>query len=250
MHYLVKDIDFQKILKFLKTIKYLHLKNKKRLRKFLEAIFYVTRTGCQWRMLPFFYGDWRAVHKRFKKWSDNNIWFKLFEYIKQDPDMEYIIVDSTVVRAHACAAGYKKDSQNEQALGRSRGGFSTKIHILSDALGNPLKYLLSPGQENDIEHAQAVVSGYAGENLLGDKGYDANDFIDYVKSKNMNPVIPPRQNRKEQREYDKNIYASRSNIEISIGFHKHYRRIFSRFEKCASVFMSFLHLVGVFIWLR
>ena len=66
-----------------------------------------------------------------------------------DKDLESVMVDTTIIRAHACSAGYSKDSQNEQALGRSKGGFTTKIHTLVDALGNPLKFILTSGQRND-----------------------------------------------------------------------------------------------------
>lgn len=116
------------------------------MRNFIEAVYYICRSDCQWRLLPYYYGNWRAVHKRFKSWDERNIWKQLFEYLQQDPDMEWTMIDSTIVRAHACAAGYKKDSQLDEALGRSRGGFSTKIHALVDALGNPLKFVLTAGQ--------------------------------------------------------------------------------------------------------
>src|SRR5581483_2816105 len=180
MHYLIKDTEFTKILKFLITFKGIHKKNVDSLRLFFEAVCYVCRTGCQWRLLPIYYGHWRAVHKRFRDWNNRNIWKKLFEYVKEDPDLEWIIIDSTIVRAHACAAGYAKNSQEQEALGRSRGGFSTKIHAVVDALGNPLKFILTPGQRNDITQAHALVKDARGIPLIADTAYDANHFVDAI----------------------------------------------------------------------
>ncbi len=79
--------------------------------------------------MPIYYGSWRAVHKRFKQWNKRNIWKKLFESFQEDPDMEWAMIDSTVIRAHACAAGYGKDTQEQEALGRSKGGFQQKYTL-------------------------------------------------------------------------------------------------------------------------
>ena len=103
----------------------------------MEAVWYMVR---KWRLLPKIYGNYRSIHRRFKKWCEKGIWQKLLEYTQQDPDLEISIIDGTIVRAHACAAGYGKGSQTQEALGRSKGGFTTKIHALVDALGNPLKF--------------------------------------------------------------------------------------------------------------
>ena len=131
MHYLIKDTEFRSIFEILKQIKGIHISNEIRIRKFMEAVFYICRAGCQWRLLPFYYGNWRSVHKRFKYWSTRGIWEKIFKKAQSDPDMEWVMIDSTIVRSHACAAGYL---QEREALGRSKGGFTTKIHAVTDAL--------------------------------------------------------------------------------------------------------------------
>ena len=247
MHYLIKDTEFTKILKFLFTFKGIHKHNIDQLRLFIEAVYYACRSGCQWRLLPSYYGSWRAIHKRFKEWSDRNIWKKLFRHAQQDPDLEWIIIDSTIVRAHACAAGYKKDSQEQEALGRSKGGFSTKIHTVVDALGNPLKFILTPGQRNDITQAQQLVKDSTNLPVIADKAYDANDFVDNISSESC---IPSRRNRKSPRAYDKYLYEERHSIECFFGKIKHFRRIFSRFDKSAHTYLSFLYFVGSLIWIR
>ena len=250
MHYLIKDTEFTKMLNVLQQIKGIHTKNIDRLREFLEGVYYVLRSGCQWRLLPKIYGDFRAVHKRFKYWSDCNIWELLFREMIQDPDMEYVMIDSTVVRAHACAAGYGKDSQEKEALGRSRGGFSTKIHALVDALGNPLKFILTPGQRNDITQAELLTQDVISTFVIADKGYDADSFLESLEINDCAGVIPPRSNRKNARPYDEFLYEDRNRIEGFFGKIKHYRRIFSRFDKAAKSFLSFCYFVGALIWIR
>ena len=89
------------------------------------------------------------------KWCEKGILERLLKYT-QDPDLEVHMIDGTIVRAHACSAGYKKNSGAQEALGRSKGGFTTKIHALVDALGNPLKFTLTPGQRNDITQAETL----------------------------------------------------------------------------------------------
>ncbi len=131
MHYLLKDSEFKVIFEILNTFKGIHKKSELRLRNFIEAVCYVCRSGCQWRLLPKEYGCWRAIHKRFKAWSDRNIWKQIFKETQNDPDMEWVMIDSTIVRAHACSAGL---FQEREVLGRSKGGLTTKIHVLTDGL--------------------------------------------------------------------------------------------------------------------
>ena len=162
------------------------------------------------------------------------------------------VITSTVIRAHPCAAGaLKKDGgQDAQALGRSRGGFSTKIHVNVDALGNPLRFKLTGGQRHDITQADALIAGYEGEFVIADKSYDADDFRQTIRDCGAVPVIPPRSNRKELCDYDKHLYKERHLVECFIGKIKHYRRILSRFEKLAKRYLGFLSFVGALIWLR
>jgi transposase len=138
----------------------------------------------------------------------------------------------------------------EQALGRSRGGFSCKIHITVDGLGNPLRLRLTAGQCHDSTQAQALLDGFDFERLIADRGYAAAGFIDYLLERGITAVIPPHQRAKVLREYDKWLYQERHLVECFINKIKHFRRIFSRFEKLDQSYLGFLHFVSALIWLR
>jgi len=247
MHYLIKDSEFEAIFEILKKIKRIHIRCKKKIRNFIEAIFYICRSGCQWRLLPYYYGNWRAIHKRFKYWSMRGVWEKIFKAAQNQPDMEWVMIDSTVVRSHACSAGL---FQEREALGRSKGGFSTKVHALADALGNPLKFILTPGQKSDIGQAHTLTKDIFDATCLADKGYISRKFFECLEKRNCGYAIPPRKNAVNPHVYDEVLYKERNVIECFFGKIKHFRRIFSRFDKIARSYLSFLHFAGALIWLR
>lgn len=137
-----------------------------------------------------------------------------------------------------------------QALGRSRGGFSTKIHVTVDGLGNPLRLRLTAGQRNDVTQAEAMIADLSFAYVLADRGYTGQDFRAQILDSGAQPVIPSKKNAKEAHAYDTWRYRERHLVECFIGKIKHFRRVFSRFDKLARRYLAFLHFTSTLLWLR
>ena len=243
------DAQWIKIHSFLRACTKIYVGAEDNCRKFLSAVLWVTRSGAQWRLLPPAYGKWNSVYKRFARWSERQVFAELLEFCAQDPDLEHLLIDSTVVRAHPCAAGAQK-KHGDQALGRSRGGFSTKLHLSADGLGQTLRCRLTAGQASDIKQAPALVEGCECQVVIGDKAYDSDAFVSMLAAQGVTAVIPPRAKRKEPRAYDEHLYQERHLIECLINKLKHYRRVFSRFDKLSKNYLSFVYFASALIWLR
>jgi transposase len=119
--------------------------------------------------LPERFGDPDTIHTRFSRWAKSGIWETVFNHLSDDADNEYAMIDSTIVRAHQHSAGARKKGAEDQALGRSRGGLSTKIHATVDALGNPTGFHLTGGQEHDLAGADALLPALGAETLIADR---------------------------------------------------------------------------------
>ncbi|EPH1899545.1 MULTISPECIES: IS5 family transposase [Acinetobacter] len=126
--------------------------NKYEHRNTLEGILYRMRTGIQWRDLPERFGRWNSVFKRFNLWSKKGVLQKWFQSISSDNDPEWLFIDGSIVKAHQDSSGAA--SSSDEAIGKSRGGSSTKIHLAVDSGGLPVYFEISGGQINDIGYVK------------------------------------------------------------------------------------------------
>jgi transposase len=122
--------------------------------------------------------------------------------------------------------------------------------VIVDALGNPLALSLTGGQVHDIKQAETMLALVEPEALLGDKGYDADSFIDRLIARAIKAVIPPKSNRKVKRDCDFALYRERNLVERFFCIIKHFRGIATRYEKTARNFLAGLHLVCAIVWLK
>jgi transposase len=126
---------------------------------------------------------------------------------------------------------------------------TTKIHMLTDALGRPLRFVITAGQVNDATQAELLLEGVRTRCVIADRGYDGEKVLKKVKELGALAVIPPRSNRKVQREYDREIYKERNLIERAFNKLKRFRRIATRYDRKAVYFESFLYLAASLMWL-
>ena len=216
----LRNEQWSKILEFLRSCPDLYVGEEDDCRRYVEAILWMARSGAPWRLLPEHYGHWNSVYKRFARWCEKGVWERMHQHFVQDPDMEHVIIDSTV------------------------------IAVAPDREHKIKPPELTAGQRHDITQAQALIADFETEHVIADKGYDSMDFLQCILGRGALPVIPPRSNRKTPREYDEYLYRERHLVECFINKIKHYRHIFSRFDKLSSRFLGFLNFVGALIWLR
>jgi transposase len=155
-------------------------------------------------------------------------------------------------RPGAPARSRRKGGTRCNALGRSRGGFSTKIHIRANAEGLGFGFVLTGGEAHDSTGYAPLMaeSGPDPKVLLGDRGYDADPIRTDVEARGGTPVIPTKRNRKIQVPTDGFIYALRNRIERGINRLKNSRRVATRYDKSATSFLAFVQLTAVRVWLR
>ncbi len=160
--------------------------------------------------MPEEYGSWHTVYNNFRKWSKEGIIAKIFENLIPDlQETDQIQIDATYIKAHQHSTGAKKMSEEDsgEAIGKSRGGLTTKIHAITDDKGHVINFVITGGNINDCTQAEDLFRSIIrkGIYILADRAYDTDKIIDYISLESAIAVIPSRRNRKTQRSYDKEI---------------------------------------------
>jgi transposase len=215
-------------------------KDPDRLRRFVEAVVYVLRTGVAWQDLPERFGKPNSVYRRFRRWSQQGIWDELFTASVPEDALETVMIDATIIKAPRFASGARGGGGED--LGRSRGGLTTKIHVLIGERGRPLCYLLTPGQAADCPQAEALLDGVALDRLIGDRGYDTDAMRAWCHERGVEAVISSKRNRKAQIPHDRERYRTRHRIKNLFCRMKDFTRIILRKDKTLCSYAGFVSL--------
>ena len=170
-------------------------------------------------------------------------------YLRDEPDLSAVRLDSTVGRA----AGAPKTKEPDPALGRSRGGFGSQIHILADQRGRPLCLRLTGGPLHDRTRARDLVEAWTGaplSRLSADRAYDRDAFRAWRAQRGIKAVLPARRGCLNPQPHDPEPYQARNAVERGIGGLKHGCRVATRYDKYAHRFLGFLCLAGAWIWMK
>ncbi|MEV5528215.1 IS5 family transposase [Streptomyces prunicolor] len=248
-------------------------------REVIDAIAFKFQTGTQWVHLPEKYGNWRGVYNRLRMWAVDGTWERVFTALvaqaDADEDLSWgVSVDSMIVRAHQHAAGPAKGGPagepSGHAIGRSRGGLTTKIRLAADARCRPLAFVLTAGQAGDAPAFTAVMARLRvprrrgrprirPDMVLADKAYSSRAIRDHLRKRGIRTVIPVPADQRGHRlrrgsrggrppAFDRETYKQRNTVERCINRLEQWRDIATRYEKTATIYLAGLHIAGIFLW--
>lgn len=240
-------------------------------RRIINGILWVLGTGCSWADVPFRFGKPKTIYNRFRRWTREGLWDRVFETLIQERNAHGKInrslwcVDSSVIRAHRVASGARKEGRDAEenakkhALGRSRGGYSTKIHVATDAKGLPLAVTLTPGQAGETPEFGHLIKSIPlnlyhrskrPKAIAGDMAYSANATRTYLEKHGIADVIPKRPNEQRRPRFARALYKKRNIVERVIGWLKESRRIATRYEKLAEHYLAMIKITAIRLILK
>lgn len=240
-------------------------------RKMLEAMLHRLCSGAPWRDLPSRFGPWQSVYWRWRKWSACGLWDRILQALQTKLeaqgaiDWTLLCIDGTNIRAHRAASGAGENKvpgePAHHALGRSRGGWGTKVHLVTDGAGLALAALLTPGQSGEAPQAAALLdrvhvcrpSGRVRqrpERVAGDKAYSHPHIRAWLRQRHVQAVIPERRDQVARRRgrppgFDPVQYRRRNAVERCVGHLKECRAIATRFDKLAVQFLATVKLAMI-----
>ena len=215
------------------------------LRAAFNGILWILKSGATWRFLPERYGKWNSVYKKFQQWIKAGVFEKLTQ--SKAEYGEFFTLDSTFCKVHRHALGARKNAprhETKQDIESSRGGKTTKIHVLLDENFRVVKFLLSAGNVNDNLVALPLLQGLKLRDkvVLADKAYSTAKIRDYLEKQRAIVCIPDKANAKVKHEFDEELYKKRNVVERFFCRLKDYLRISIRLDKLSSSFSGFVSL--------
>lgn len=223
--------------------------DKPNLRKTVEGILYRMRTGLPWRDLPSFFGLWISIYQQFNRWSSKSKLMAIFKSLVQEPDFEWEFVDGSIVKAHQHSTGAA--SSNDEAIGKSVAGNTTKIHMASDAHGLPIDFIITGGEVHDCKVSPEFIAQLPFANYtIADKGYDSEELREIIRGKSSVPIIPRKSNSTiGNDDMDWGLYKYRHLVENIFARIKHFRAIATRYDKLKRNYASMVAMACGVMWL-
>lgn len=216
----------------------------------VEAMVYILRVGCPWRDLPAIYGSWNSVYTRWRRWCLAGLWDKLLRVLARKAQGRLRFLDASHIKVHQDASNPAGGQQN-QAIGRTKGGLNTKLSAWVDACGRAISLSLAAGPAAEVTTAQASARpALRGTITVADKAYDSDGFRAQLRRWGSRPCIPPRSNRIHPASWNRGHYRKRHKVENLFQRLKRYRRIGTRYEKNDLYFLGFVQLAAILDWLK
>jgi transposase len=217
----------------------------------VEAMIYVLRTGIPWRDLPALYGPWSSVYTRWRRWCRAGLWARVLALLTRRARGVLRFVDASHIKVHQDASNPAGGQQN-QAIGRTKGGLNTKLTAWVDGYGRAVQVSLAPGQRADIRAVEQSPwpAQVRGTITVADKGYDSDAFRAALRRRGSRSCIPPRACRRQPGSWHRGHYRHRHKVENFFQRTKRYRRLGTRYEKRDLYFLSFVHVAAILDWLK
>lgn len=187
--------------------------------------------------------------QKFNEWSKKGKWLTLFKTLTQEPDTEWIFIDGSYVKAHQHSAGAQ--GVEPQAIGKSRAGNTTKIHLAVDSYGLPIEFTVTGGEIHDSTAASELIEKLPPTTaIVADKGYDSGKIREQIKSKGADAVIPRRSNSVAGNgDMNWSLYRDRHLVENAFARLKQFRGLATRYDKLKRNYQSTVAMACGLLWL-